>query len=550
MEEYQVRVRDKLSELIGRERELIAGETYKPNPGANCRFCDFKSLCPLWPEGRPVFRRSGAMTAEIPARGRRRHGRRAHRGAVGGHLAPARALRARRRRRLRQDLGDGGARGVPRAGGARARRRTRGVLPGNVLCLTFTNKATENLQLRVRRALANLELDEGEEPEIQNYHGFAAALLERHGMLAGVEPGQRILTTAQRTELCGRVLDLMTFDHVKTEWQPSVVANILELYDQAQNHLVSPARIVAYAEERLTALAEHRSDRAYKAALDRIELAQAAEVFEDLKRQLGVIDFGDQIALALRVVEPHPEVADEYRARFEAVLLDEYQDTNVAQAKLMHSVFGGGHPVTAVGDPDQNIYAWRGASLYNLLDFPETFRRADGSAAPKLPLYTNFRSGARILGAADTLIAPLPAAQRPDPEKALRPQPAQRRGPVVVARHPDEMTEARWIAPSRAPARRGRQWAEIAVLCRTSRLFFLLQQAFEEREVPVEILGLAGLLKVPVIVEVLAYARAVQDPLASRRARPHPDGTAVPGRLQGPGGRRLAREAGIPAAAR
>jgi DNA helicase-2/ATP-dependent DNA helicase PcrA len=399
---------------------------------------------------------------------------------------------------------------------ATGRVDARGVLPGNVLCLTFTNKATENLQLRVRRALAHLDLDEGEEPEIANYHGFAAGLLERHGLLGGVEPGQRILTTAQRVELCGRVLDLMTFEHLKTEWQPSVIANILELYDQAQNHLVTPAQIVTYAEERLEALAQHRSDRAYLAALDRIELARAGEVFADLKRQLGLIDFGDQIALALQVVQAHPEIATQYRSRFEAVLLDEYQDTNVAQARLMHTVFGDGHPVTAVGDPDQNIYAWRGASLYNLLDFPDTFRRADGSSAAKLPLYTNFRSGARILAAADTLIAPLPPAQRPDPEKALRPHPPNGDGRVVVVRHPDEMTEARWIAAEAVRLHDdGAKWSEIAVLCRTSRLFFLLQQAFEEREVPVEILGLAGLLKIPVIVEVLAYARAVLDPLAS-----------------------------------
>ena len=80
-------------------------------------------------------------------------------------------------------------------------------MPGNVLCLTFTNKATDNLRLRVRRALATLDLAEGEEPEIMNYHGFAASLLDRYGVLAGFEPGARVLNQAQREELCGRVLD-------------------------------------------------------------------------------------------------------------------------------------------------------------------------------------------------------------------------------------------------------------------------------------------------------------------------------------------------------
>ena len=176
-----------------------------------------------------------------------------------------------------------------------------------------------------------------------------------------------------------------------------------------------------------------------------------------MKRDLGVIDFSDQIELALKVVTEHPEVVGEYRARFEAVLLDEYQDTNVAQARLMEAVFGRGHPVTAVGDPDQNIYAWRGASLYNLLDFPSQFPRADGRPAAKLPLYTNFRSGARILAAADTIIGPLPAAQRPDPEKALRPHPPNGEGEVHVVRHLDEWTEASWIADSAVCAARRRR---------------------------------------------------------------------------------------------
>ena len=399
---------------------------------------------------------------------------------------------------------------------ARAEAGHAGVLPGNVLCLTFTNKATENLQVRVRRALASVALPEGEEPEVLNYHGFAAGVLDRYGVLAGIEPGQRVLSGAQRNELCARVLDEMTFSHAPATYQPSLVAKILELEDQAANHLRTPAEIIAFVEERLDALKAHRSDRVYESAQERLELAEAAARYRALKRDLGVIDFSDQIDLALKVVTEHPEVVQEYRDRFAAVLLDEYQDTNVAQARLMEAVFGRGHPVTAVGDPDQNIYAWRGASLYNLLDFPSQFPRTDGEQAAKLPLYTNFRSGARILGAADTIIGPLPAAQRPDPEKALRPHPPNGEGEVHIVRHLDEWTEASWVADRTVSLHEtGAAWSDIAVLCRTSRLFHMLQRAFGERGVPVEILGLAGLLKLPEVVEVLAYARAVQDPKAS-----------------------------------
>src|SRR4029077_14226906 len=133
-------------------------------------------------------------------------------------------------------------------------------------------------------------------------------------------------------------------------------------------------------------------------------------------------------------VTRQPEITTDHRARFQAVLLDEYQETNVAQAELMWTLYAGGHLVMAVGDPDQNIYAWRGASLYNLLDFPQRFPRADGKPAARLPLYTNFRSGARILEAADAIIAPVPEAQRPDPDKQLRPYPPNGDGEVWLTR--------------------------------------------------------------------------------------------------------------------
>ena len=261
-----------------------------------------------------------------------------------------------------------------------------------------------------------------------NYHGFAAQLLSRYGMLAGIEPDQRVLSPAQRTELCARVMDLMTFEHVKTENQGGVIDNILLLDDQASNHRRTPEEIIAFNEARLEQLQEHRSDRAYRSSLERIELARGAAIFRQLKRDLGAIDFGDQISLALKVVEEHPQVAIEYRQRFGAVLLDEYQDTDVAQAKLIAGVFGEGHPVTAVGDPDQNIYAWRGASLFNLLDFPEQFPRADGSPSAQLPLYTNFRSGAWILEAADVVISKLPEAAAAGSRQTAGPVDRERHG--------------------------------------------------------------------------------------------------------------------------
>lgn len=396
---------------------------------------------------------------------------------------------------------------------------TEGVLPGNVLALTFTNQATNLLRRRVRQALEALELAEGEEPTVLNYHGFAAQVLERYGMLAGIDAGLRVLTPAQRGEVCARVLDEMTFEHVEATWQPSLVSKILDLADQAANHRVSPEEIATFAKDRLAELSRHRSDAAFRAAQERIELADAVARFQRLKRDLGAIDFGDQITLALRVAEGFPQVGAGYRERFRAVLLDEYQDTNVAQAALIKAVFGAGFPITVVGDPDQNIYGWRGASVYNLLSFRDDLGADGGGSCPSLPLQTNFRSGARILHAAQRLVDPLPATQRPDPGRRLIPWPANGDGEVHLARFVDEREEAAWIAariraihdaaPDLEP------WSGFAVLCRKSRLFAPLQDAIREEEIPAEFVGLTGLLKLPEVMETLAYARAVADPTAS-----------------------------------
>jgi DNA helicase-2/ATP-dependent DNA helicase PcrA len=401
-----------------------------------------------------------------------------------------------------------------------------GVMPGNVLCLTFTNKATENLMIRIRRALRTLDLEEGEEPQILNYHAFAAEVLERHGMLIGLEPGVRVLGQAQRAEIAARVLDRMTFKDQHTRWQPTLVGYILSLDEQLANHLVQPETVIEHVEGKLGALRKAKSDEPLRAAIERIEIARAVGIFRELKAELGVIDFGDQIAHAVRIATEHPEVCEGYRERFGAVLLDEYQDTNHAQARLMRAVFGGGHPVTAVGDPDQNVYAWRGASLRNLIQFPNTFRTADGAESARLPLYTNFRSGSQILSAADRVIRELPVAQRPDPDKVLRPWERNGTGGVEVSQYEHEISEAEGVADRLQRVHdAGVAWKDCAVLCRTHRLFEPLQLAFLEKGIPAEFVNLAGLIHLPEIVEVLAYARAAEDPS---------DGVALARILTGP----------------
>ena len=143
-------------------------------------------------------------------------------------------------------------------------------------------------------------------------------------------------------------------------------------------------------------------DRAINALDRRAELLELVAGYRRLKADLGLMDFGDQIALAARLVAEQPDVGVVERGRFKVVLLDEYQDTSVAQALMLSRLFSGpdaehglGHPVTAVGDPNQAIYGWRGASVSNILEFAASFPGRDGRAAT-YPLTVNRRSDERI----------------------------------------------------------------------------------------------------------------------------------------------------------
>ena len=392
-----------------------------------------------------------------------------------------------------------------------------GAMPSRVLCLTFTNKAAEELTRRVRDATEPLRLPEGEEATVLTYHGFAARLLDEYGLRAGVEPGAMLLTEAQKWQLAGSLLANRRFEHLEVRTVAHTVRQVLALADECQNHLVEPEALIE-ASRQLSERAEVKSaaDRdMLVTAQRRMELAEMVRDYRDRKREIDAIDYGDQIRLAVDLAESHPEVVAEFRDRFRVVLLDEYQDTNIAQARLIGALCGRGYPITAVGDPDQNIYAWRGASLRNILKFPSEFG-PEGEDATQRPLYVNFRSGSRILAVADAVIGEVPPERRAE-DKELRPHPTRGEGRVLSFVATDERAEARRIArlihehvreagPGEPP------WRDVAVLCRKKRLFPAIAEVLREEGIPVEIVDLGGLLRVPEIVDVVAWLRVLDDP--------------------------------------
>jgi DNA helicase II / ATP-dependent DNA helicase PcrA len=446
------------------------------------------------------------------------------------------------------------------------------VRPDRVLGLTFTRKAAAEFADRVRSRLERLrraglgdtkpgdtkpgdtkpedaEDPFGGDPVIGTYHAYAGRLVGDNALREGLEPSMRLITPALSWQLAAQIVAAYDGPMDEIIWTPqTVTAAVLELAGDLSEHLRDTADITAVGRW-LTAELEALPGRVpgsvrkiMETQRAREQLLPLAERYVAAKAAREVLDHGDQVALAARIASAHPEVGAAERARYHVVLLDEYQDTSHAQLVLLRSLFGNGHPVTAVGDPCQSIYGWRGASAGNLrrftADFPVVARmRPFGASAPTGPapvlvLSTSFRNAARVLDAAAVVQEEL-RYEAPDVPRLVSGPDRGERGAVACALLDTVTGEAEWVAgqiagllalgPGCAPD--GRPWpdgrpagvrpSDIAVLCRKRSQFVPLRRAIEARGIPVEVVGLGGLLVVPEVQDVVATLRVLHDAGAS-----------------------------------
>ena len=393
--------------------------------------------------------------------------------------------------------------------------------PSQILGLTFTNKAAEELTERVHLALAEINDETGEDVTVQTYNAFAAGVVRDHGLLVGVEPEAGLLSDAQQWQLLLSCLDdLPPFEALEIR-SPYVVGKALGLSSSIADHMVGLDDIDAAADQILSM--RGADEMLIDTAAKRKELVRAVGAYIGAKQRAGRIDFGDQISKAVEVLEGNEEVTRGYRQRFPFVLLDEYQDTNVAQRRMLQALVGDAGAVTAVGDARQAIFAWRGATMYNLIGFPDDFPRSDGVRYAPVSLSENFRSGSNILDVANHVVEGIDPERRPgDP---LRAQPGNGTGAVALGLFSDERSEAEWIATQceqlrGSPAAEGRPdvcWKDIAILVRRKAAMDALLHALEEKEIPVEVIGLGGLLKTPEVTEIVAWLRALESKPAANR---------------------------------
>ncbi len=418
------------------------------------------------------------------------------------------------------------------------------VEPSRVLGLTFTNKAAGELAERVRKCLDRLRAtglllspggpdDEAavydDLPTVATYHSYAAQIVRDHALRIGREPGASLLTEAVRWQLAMRVASRASGPFHHLDWTTPYVADlIVALAGDMAEHLATAEQIRHHDKKvraAIDAVTKRLADaqKIYDRTLARDELLGLVATYAAEKQRLDVIDFGDQVALACDIVATSPEVAAIERRRFAVVVLDEYQDTGVAQRILLSRLFGARHAVTSVGDPNQAIYGWRGASVSNLIRFAEHF-----DAVPTdeyLPLLTSFRCDGRILAAANEIVRPLASSAIQRGRRSLeleRLEPrdgAEQAGEVLLARYETAVDEARALADRiHAEISDGTPPGEIAVLARRRLDFSRLHHAMVERDIPVEVVGLGGLLAMPEVSDIVAVLSLLVDATANTAA--------------------------------
>jgi superfamily I DNA/RNA helicase/RecB family exonuclease len=419
-----------------------------------------------------------------------------------------------------------------------ARKVEGGLSPEQVLVLTFSRKAAQELRDRITARLGTTTAG----PTAWTFHAFAYALVREHQSPEAFREPMRLLSGPEQ-DVALRELLRGSIDEGRS-W-PQVLRACLTTRGLAEEvrALLARAREVGLEPADLERIARREGREDWSA------LAGFFAEYLDVLDAQGALDYAELVHRAVLLAEG-PDVAAALRSRYHAVFVDEYQDTDPAQERLLQAIAGGGRDLVVVGDPDQSIYAFRGADVHGILEFPTRFPRGDGTAAPVIALRTCRRSGPVLLDVSRRIAERLPAPGLP-PERirehrGLGAGPTAAAGVVEAHTHPSVGAEADAIADllRREHLERGTPWSRMAVLVRSgTRSVPLLRRVLTAAGVPLEVAGdELPLAQEPSVAPLLLALRVADDPAAltvdaARDLLLSPLGGADPSAL-----RRLGRE--------
>ncbi|HEV8227647.1 MAG TPA: UvrD-helicase domain-containing protein [Methylomirabilota bacterium] len=362
-----------------------------------------------------------------------------------------------------------------------------GINPRHVLAVTFTNKAAGEM----RRRVEDLLLPAGIRPPlIATFHAACVRILRERARFVGLPPSFVIYDEEDRLSIVKEAMRQLDMDE-----RQITPASVVHRISHAKNHMLS----VEEAERLARTPREER-------------MAQVYRLYEDRLRAVGGVDFDDLLLLVVKLLETSPESLAWYRTVWTHVLVDEYQDTNRAQYRIIQLLTQEHRNLCVVGDPDQSVYRWRGADLRNILDFEKDF-----PDCLVIPLEQNYRSTKRILGIASAVIA----NNRARRDKRLWTENDEGEQ-AKVYRAWDESEEAGWVAQTvRSLHGQGLGYSDVAVFYRTNAQSRVLEDALRRASIPYVIVGGVRFYERREIKDIIAYLRLVVNPaddVAFRRA--------------------------------
>jgi DNA helicase-2/ATP-dependent DNA helicase PcrA len=416
--------------------------------------------------------------------------------------------------------------------------------PSEILALTFTDKAAEEMQVRVDQLVPYGYTDTA----ISTFHAFGDRLIREFALELGLPTDVRVLTRPEVVVFLRERLFEFELDEYRPLGDPTrFLGALATLFARCRDEDVTPERYLEHADRLELAAARaaaaiadladvSEADRDEQAALAeearrQRELAQAYAKYTELLGAYGAIDFGDQVSLALRLLRTSPSIRAQVQARFRYILVDEFQDTNRAQSEIVALLAERHRNVTVVGDDDQSIYRFRGAAISNILEFRERYR-----GARTVVLRRNYRSLAPILDAAHRLVRfndPDRLEARVGISKQLVPERAAPDAPPVRHRaFANGAEEADWIAAEiglRMAA--GSRPKDHAILVRANADADPILRSLNLAAIPWRFSGTSGLYSRTEVRSLLAFLRAIADPGSSTDvyALASSDVYAVPG---------------------
>lgn len=423
------------------------------------------------------------------------------------------------------------------------------VSPNEILGLTFTRKASGELASRIRKRLRQLrqigllpndpltksELDIA--VTVSTYHSYAGRVLSEHAIRMGVDASADPIGEAAAWQIANNIVNNFESDAINgsdiTHSAKTIVDKVMALSGALGEHGITTNQVRAFCEEMLakfSTISDTQSNepvRDLAASLkERLAILPMIEEYERYRFERGLLTFNDQMALAAKLVSADfgQEIIDNERSKFKIVLLDEYQDTSVSQVKFLSALFGQGHAVTAVGDPNQAIYGWRSASAQTLDTFGRHFVGQSSAKCIEHNLLTTWRNDENILEIANRTVDKIgelivSRGGTAASVKRLKLRPGAGKGVLACGQYETlsmeanaiaEHFEKHWFAPERTADPDNPQ--TFAVLVRSRKYIGEIEQALRAKSIPVEVVGLGGLIHVPEVADILALLRTLTFP--------------------------------------